>query len=368
MAAEAAAAISASECRPRLATTASTHGTKPVPLGSPRRGEVRELQMAMRVDEAGKQHAVARGRGPDRPARRASPARPTQTMRPPETATRPSRIGGPVIGSSQPAWISSIVRISHALRRARASTRERRRLGVPAGEGGRLVAPAVGVAHDLVVHGAALRHEAGVLDRCARSRPRSGGSARRPPRPRSPRSSGCRSRWRRSAARPGRSSRPASPTRPARSGSCRASRARRPASAGTRRRSARRRRARCSSGWKVQAMKAVKPPVRSCSSRRCSRCSIRSSSVSTWPNIMVAVVRMPEPMRRLHHLEPLGGRALGDADDRRARGRTGSRRRRPGSSRAPPPSAGAASLRGVSFETRTMCCTSAGERPWIQIG
>src|SRR3972149_2694876 len=40
-------------------------------------------------------------------------------------------------------------------------------------------------------------------------------------------------------------------------------------------------------------MKAVKPPVRSCSSRRWRRGSTRSSSVSTWPNIMVAVVFIP---------------------------------------------------------------------------
>ena len=42
-------------------------------------------------------------------------------------------------------------------------------------------------------------------------------------------------------------------------------------------------------------MKAVKPPVRSCTWRSRSRCSTRSATVSTWPNIMVAVVRMPRP-------------------------------------------------------------------------
>src|SRR5215510_5115597 len=80
-------------------------------------------------------------------------------------ATTPSRIGGPTIGSSQPAWMSSIVRTSRAFGARVASTRYRRRLGVAAGEGGRLVAPAVRVADDLVVHRAALRDEAGVLDR-----------------------------------------------------------------------------------------------------------------------------------------------------------------------------------------------------------
>ena len=40
-------------------------------------------------------------------------------------------------------------------------------------------------------------------------------------------------------------------------------------------------------------MNAVKPPVSSCSWRSRSRCSIRSASVSTWPNIIVAVLRPP---------------------------------------------------------------------------
>ena len=47
------------------------------------------------------------------------------------------------------------------------------------------------------------------------------------------------------------------------------------------------------SGWKVQQMNAVKPPVSSCSWRSRSKCSIRSANVSTWPNIMVAVLRPP---------------------------------------------------------------------------
>jgi len=40
-------------------------------------------------------------------------------------------------------------------------------------------------------------------------------------------------------------------------------------------------------------MNAVKPPVSSCSSRKRTKCSMRSSSVSTLPYIIVAVVRSP---------------------------------------------------------------------------
>ena len=47
------------------------------------------------------------------------------------------------------------------------------------------------------------------------------------------------------------------------------------------------------SGWNDQQMKAVKPPVSSCSSRSRSRCSTRSASVSMWPNIIVAVLLPP---------------------------------------------------------------------------
>ena len=47
--------------------------------------------------------------------------------------------------------------------------------------------------------------------------------------------------------------------------------------------------------WKVHGMKAVKPPVSSCRSRMRRRCSTRSAGVSSEPNIIVAVVRMPSP-------------------------------------------------------------------------
>ena len=208
-----------------------------------------------------------------------------------------------------------MVRSSRAFGARGASTRERRRLGVAAGE---RAACRGSSSRGRPRSGSPWCAASGRSPRPgsrARSRPRSGGSGRRRPRPRSPRSSGCRSRWPRSAATPGRSSTPCVTqeawTLGKLSSITRATASVRrywndvsssPASA-------------VFEGWKVQAMKAVKPPVRSCSSRRCSRWSMRSSSVSTWPNIMVAVVRMPEPVRGLHHLEPLRGRALGDADD-----------------------------------------------------
>ncbi len=40
-------------------------------------------------------------------------------------------------------------------------------------------------------------------------------------------------------------------------------------------------------------MNAVKPPVSSCTSRRRRRCSMRSSTLSTWPNIIVAELLRP---------------------------------------------------------------------------
>jgi hypothetical protein len=40
-------------------------------------------------------------------------------------------------------------------------------------------------------------------------------------------------------------------------------------------------------------MNAVNPPVSSCNCRNRSRCSIRSASVSTCPNIIVAELRPP---------------------------------------------------------------------------
>ena len=47
------------------------------------------------------------------------------------------------------------------------------------------------------------------------------------------------------------------------------------------------------SGWNVHEMKAVKPPVSSWNCRTRSKCSTRSSIVSIWPNIIVAVDRPP---------------------------------------------------------------------------
>jgi hypothetical protein len=46
-------------------------------------------------------------------------------------------------------------------------------------------------------------------------------------------------------------------------------------------------------GWKLQGMKAVKPPVSSCNCRTTSKWLMRCSIVSPTPNIIVAVVRIP---------------------------------------------------------------------------
>ena len=52
---------------------------------------------------------------------------------------------------------------------------------------------------------------------------------------------------------------------------------------------------RVSPGWKARGMKVTNPPVSSCRSRTCARCSARSASVSMLPIIMVAVVCIPRP-------------------------------------------------------------------------
>ena len=68
------------------------------------------------------------------------------------------------------------------------------------------------------------------------------------------------------------------------------------------------------SGWNVQQMNAVKPPVSSCSWRRRSRCSIRSASVSMWPNIIVAVDRPPSSCQTRWTFEPFVGQHLAAGD------------------------------------------------------
>ena len=62
-------------------------------------------------------------------------------------------------------------------------------------------------------------------------------------------------------------------------------------------------------------MNAVKPAVLSCRSRRCSRWSTRSSSVSTWPNIIVAVVFIPRPWATSITWSHSAVEPLRDADD-----------------------------------------------------
>ena len=61
-------------------------------------------------------------------------------------------------------------------------------------------------------------------------------------------------------------------------------------------------------------MKAVKPPVSSCNCRSRSRCSIRSASVSTWPNIIVAVLRPPSSCQTRLTFEPVVGQHLAAGD------------------------------------------------------
>ena len=68
-------------------------------------------------------------------------------------------------------------------------------------------------------------------------------------------------------------------------------------------------------GWKLQGMKAVKPPVSSCRLRTTSKWLTRCSMVSPTPNIMVAVVRMPRAWAVRWTSDPILGAALeaGDA-------------------------------------------------------
>ena len=61
----------------------------------------------------------------------------------------------------------------------------------------------------------------------------------------------------------------------------------------------------------------MKPPVSSCNCRTRSKCSMRSSSVSIWPNIIVAVDRPPSSCQTRCTFEPVVGHHLA-ASDRRA--------------------------------------------------
>ena len=54
----------------------------------------------------------------------------------------------------------------------------------------------------------------------------------------------------------------------------------------------------------------MKPPVSSCSWRTRSKCSTRSSSVSMWPNIIVAVERPPSSCQTRWTFKPVVGHHL----------------------------------------------------------
>ena len=59
---------------------------------------------------------------------------------------------------------------------------------------------------------------------------------------------------------------------------------------------------------------SVKPPVLACSARMRNRCRAQCCGRSTWPNMIVAVLRRPSACARSHDLEPLAGRDLVRAD------------------------------------------------------
>ena len=66
--------------------------------------QIRQLEMRVRVDEAGQHGDVAEIDLAPRRGRADRPRRPSATMRPRSTATQPSRIGGAAIGRIQAAW------------------------------------------------------------------------------------------------------------------------------------------------------------------------------------------------------------------------------------------------------------------------
>ena len=198
--------------------------------------QVRQLEVGVRVDQAGQDRDVAeidvgapRSRG-----RRSAPAGRRRRCGRRSTATQPSRIGGSAIGSTHGGVIADQLRDDAELLCRRGCAPDSS--AAPSGtlrvavfaRGGELEHPrhvALAedrIAEDLVVHVAALRRRSRRPRCCGRSRLRPCSSWRRRRGRRSPRSSRCPCRWRRrrgSAARP---CRPASPTTPAGCRSCRA--------------------------------------------------------------------------------------------------------------------------------------------------
>ena len=120
------------------------------------------------------------------------------------------------------------------------------------------------------------------------------------------------------------------------------------------------------SGWNVHEMKARKPCISSCRSRMRRMCSTRSSSVSTWPYIMVAVVDMPR--RWASRMTPSHSAVFVFFGAMILRTRSTSTSPPPPGSESRPESRSRESVSAVvSFERREMCWISGGESAcrWI---
>ncbi len=117
------------------------------------------------------------------------------------------------------------------------------------------------------------------------------------------------------------------------------------------------------SRWNVHEMKARKPRVSSWSSRILRMCSTRSSSVSTWPYIIVAVVDIPRRwacrMTSSHSSDFVFFGAM------IARTRSTRISAPPPGIESRPASRRRVNVSGtVSFERRAMCWISGGESAW----
>ena len=89
-------------------------------------------------------------------------------------------------------------------------------------------------------------------------------------------------------------------------------------------------------GWKGQGMKAVKPPVRSCKSRRAKRCSTRWRWFLFMSEHHGRRSAKSLAMGLLHDLQPFRRRTLIGRDGAFSPNRPGSRHRLPEWNRAPP--------------------------------